>query len=229
MDWRRRLATARVRFGTFRTVSPTSRMFGFDRGLPIDRYYIEKFLAQHASDIHGDVLEVADAAYTHKFGGDRVVTSHVLYASPGNATATLVGDLSSGDGLPSDAFDCIILTQTLQFVYDVHAAARHVYRMLKPTGVLLATVPGITQISRYEMDRWGEFWRFTTLSARRLFEDVGPLRIRVDAYGNVLAAIAFLHGLATEELRLDELDAFDPDYELLIAIRAVKAPADATC
>lgn len=228
-QWKRWRAASRVRFGTLRTVAPTSRVFGLDRGLPIDRYYIEKFLAEHAADIQGRVLEVADATYTRRFGGDRVVASDVLYALPGHVTATVVGDLSRGDGLPSDAFDCIILTQTLQFVYDVRAAAQHLYRMLKTGGVLLATVPGISQISRYDMDRWGEFWRFTTLSARRLFEEVSPTDVRVEAHGNVLAATAFLHGLATDELRLDELDAFDPDYELLIAIRVVKTRTATGC
>jgi SAM-dependent methyltransferase len=141
----------------------------------------------------------------------------------------LVGDLSSGEGLPAEAFDCIILTQTLHVVFDVRPAVRQVYRMLKPGGVLLATVPGISQISRYDMDRWGDFWRLTTLSARRLFEEVGAETVDVEANGNVLAAIAFLHGLATEELRRDELDACDPDYELLISVRVVKAHTGAPC
>jgi SAM-dependent methyltransferase len=228
-QWKRWRAASSVRFGTLRTVSPISRVFGIDRGLPIDRYYIERFLAQHAPDIRGRVLEVADNTYTRRFGGGQVMISDVLFATSGNAKATMVGDLSRGDGLPSDAFDCIILTQTLQFVYDVRAAVRQLYRMLKPDGVLLATVPGISQISRYDMDRWGEFWRFTSLSARRLFEEVSPMGVHVEAHGNVLAAIAFLHGLATEELQADELNAVDPDYELLIAIRAVKTQTGKAC
>jgi len=103
------------------------------------------------------------------------------------------------------------------------AALKTLYRILKPGGVLLATFPGISQISRHDMDRWGDYWRFTTLSARRLLEKVFPAaNVRVEAYGNVLAAIAFLHGLATQELRQEELDYGDPDYEVLIAVRAVK-------
>jgi SAM-dependent methyltransferase len=228
-QWKRWHAASSVRFGTLRTVTPTSRVFGFDRGLPIDRYYIERFLAQHSPDIQGRVLEVADNTYTRQFGGSRVVVSDVLFATAGHPQATIVGDLSRGDGLPSDAFDCIILTQTLQFLYDVRASAQHLYRMLKPGGVLLATVPGISQISRYDMDRWGEFWRFTSMSARRLFEEVAPMDIRVETHGNVLAAVAFLHGLATEELREDELNAVDPDYELLIAIRVEKPQVSKAC
>jgi hypothetical protein len=39
----------------------------------------------------------------------------------------------------------------------------------------------------------------------------------------VLGAVAFLHGVASNELRRDELEPRDPDYEELIAARVVKA------
>jgi SAM-dependent methyltransferase len=214
-----------VRFGNLRRVTPVSRVFGFDRGHCIDRYYIENFLGQHAEDIHGRVLEVADNSYTKRFGGDRVTTSDVLYLREGNPKATVVGDLSGENSIPSETFNCIIFTQTLQFIYNFQAAISSLHRVLKPGGVLLATFPGISQISRYDMERWGDYWRFTTASARRLFEEAfSPANVRVASYGNVLAANAFLHGLVEEDLRRTELDVHDPDYELLITVRAVKSP-----
>jgi SAM-dependent methyltransferase len=212
-----------VRFGSLRRLQPISRVFGFDRGLCIDRYYIENFLSRYAEDIRGHVLEIGEDTYTRRFGGDRVARSDVLHVQEGNPKATVVADLTCADSIPSDTLDCIIFTQTLQFIYDVRAAIRHLYRILKPGGVLLATLPGISQISRYDMDRWGDYWRFTTLSARRLFEEIFPPgSVTVRAYGNVLAAVAFLHGLSAEELRREELDYHDPDYELIITVRTVK-------
>lgn len=218
-----KLTRTRARHGALFAVEPIRRNFGSGAGKCVDRYYIEGFLARHVSDIRGEVLEVGSDIYTVRFGGDVVAHSHVLHAVPGNPRATIVGDLTRGDGLPSDYFDCIVLTQTLQFIDDVAAALSTLYRMLKPGGVLLATVPGISQISRYDMDRWGEHWRFTSLSARALFDRVFPDEmVEVEAYGNVLAAVAFLHGLVTDELEQGELDHLDRDYELLITIRAVK-------
>jgi SAM-dependent methyltransferase len=225
MRWR----TGAVRFGSLRRLTPISKTFGFDRGLPIDRYYIESFLRANLADIRGRTLEVADNAYTCRFGAGRVVRSDVLHAESGNPAATIVADLSRGEGLPSEAFDCIILTQTLQMIYDLRTSLRLLCEALKPGGVLLATVPGISQISRFDMDRWGDYWRFTTLSARRLFEDAGPMDVTVKAYGNVLVAVAFLHGLAAEELREDELNSPDHDYQLLIAVRAVKRGSSEAC
>lgn len=212
-----------VRFGSLWRLKPISRLFGFDRGLCIDRYYIEQFLSVHLSDIQGRTLEVGEDTYTREFGGDRVKGSDVLHVVEGNPKATIVADLACGDSIPSDTFDCVIFTQTLQHIYDVRAAIRTLHRILKPGGVSLVTVPGISQISRYDMDRWGDYWRFTTLSARRLFEEAFPVTsVTVKAYGNVFAAIAFLHGLVTEDLRQEELDYPDPDYEVLITVRAVK-------
>lgn len=224
--WRRlklEIPVGGVNFGDLRRPAPVSRVFGLDRGTPVDRYYIEQFLRSHASEIQRRVLEVGDNFYTRKFGGRRVTRSDILHVTGGNPKATIVADLTRSDDIPADAFDCVILTQTLQFIYDVKAAIRTLYRILKPGGVLLSTVPGISQISRYDMDRWGEYWRFTTLSVRRLFTEVfPPENVRVNAHGNVTAAIAFLHGLAAEELFPEELSHNDPDYELLITLRAVK-------
>ena len=212
-----------VRFGNLRRVTPVSRVFGCDRGVCIDRYYIEQYLARHAADIRGRVLEIADNSYTKRFGGDRVVKSDVLHLQEGNSKATLVGDLAGENSIPSDNFDCIIFTQTLQFIYDFHAAIFTLRRILRPGGVLLATFPGISQISRYDMARWGDYWRFTTVSAQKIFEEVfAPDCVSVESYGNVLAANAFLHGLAEEELRTNEIEFRDPDYQLLITVRAVK-------
>jgi hypothetical protein len=212
-----------VRWGNLRRTKPVSALFGFDRGQPIDRYYIEAFLQNHRSDIHGMVLEIGDPEYTIKFGCDRVTRANVLHAVPGNSQATLVGNLETGQGLPSEAYDCMILTQTFPFIYNVQAAITTCYTCLKPNGVLLATFPGISQISRYDMDRWGDYWRLTDNSARRLFGDVfGEKNMVVEVYGNVLTACAFLLGLAATELKPEELDTRDPNYQVTITVRAQK-------
>jgi SAM-dependent methyltransferase len=212
-----------VELGRLDRIEPVSTQFGFDRGQPIDRYYIENFLTYNKNYIRGRVLEVGDNTYTKRFGSYKVEQSDILHAIDGNPSATIVADIARADNIPSDTFDCIILTQTLQFVYDLSAAVNHLYRILKPNGVLLVTVPGISQISRYDMDRWGDYWRFTALSAQSLFEKrFLPENIEVKTYGNVLAATAFLYGLAVKELKPEQLDYHDPDYQMLITVRVVK-------
>jgi len=119
--------------------------------------------------------------------------------------------------------DCFIVTQTLNFIYDVKSAVKGIFHMLKDGGIVLATVAGISQISRYDMDRWGDYWRFTDLSAKRLFEEVfGEGNVEVETYGSVLSSIAFLHGISAEELTKEELFYKDIDYQITIAIKARK-------
>jgi SAM-dependent methyltransferase len=199
-----------------------SRQFGYGRGQPVDRYYIENFLARHARDIQGRVLEIGDDNYTRRFGGGRVTIRDVLHVKEGNTRATIVGDLTCADHILSDTFDCFIVTQTLHLIYDVQAAVQTIYRILKPGGVVLATFPGISQIGD---DQWSDswYWSFTGLSTRRLFEEVfPPANVEVETYGNVLAATAFLQGLAVEELHQKEVDYHDDKYQVLIAVRAIK-------
>jgi SAM-dependent methyltransferase len=214
-------------FGSLRRVVPVSRVFGFDRGQPIDRYYIDGFLRQHAGDIHGRVLEVGESTYTRRFGSDRVTAIDVLHVAEGNPEATIIADLSAGEQLPSAAFDCIVLVQTLHLIFDVAAAIRTVHRILKPGGVVLATFPGLSQRSADEWDdSW--YWGFTALSARRLFGEVFPANgLTIATHGNVLATTAFLYGLASAELSAAELDYVDDRYETLITVRVVKAETGA--
>lgn len=217
-----RPGVGRIRFGSLRRLTPISTEWGFDRGLPIDRFYIEAFLSRHARYIRGRVLEVGDSAYTRRFGGDRVAQSDVLNLEENIPGTTIVGDLTYAPQIPSDAFDCVILTQTLQYIYDVRAAVRTLFRILRRGGVLLATLPAITQT--YDR-KWGEHWcwNFTVTSARRLCEEVFPAtNVHIEAFGNALAAVCILEGIASEELRPEELDYRYQGYEVTIAVRAVK-------
>ena len=227
-----------VRFGNLRRLTPLSRQYGFDRGQPVDRYFIEDFLRRHGTAagyasgvIRGRVLEIGDDLYTRRFGyttdgATGITAGEVLNPTPESPKVTIVGDLLTGAGLEDDAFDCIICTQTLHVLPEPAAAVATLQRILAPGGVALVTVAGITQACRPDRDLWGDYWRFTTLSARRLFEQHFHAEdVHVEAYGNVLTAASMLYGLAAEELRRSELDARDPDYEVLIAIRAQKPAA----
>jgi len=216
-----------VRFGSLRRLKPISRDWGDDRGGPIDRYYITSFLDRHREDVHGRVLEIAEDVYATWFGDDRVTKIDILEFRKGeHPRATFIGDLADAPQLPSDTFDCVILTQTLQLIYDLRAAVGTVHRILRPGGVVLVTVPGITPINRQDSESWGDSWcwSFTVLSTRKLFEEHFPAdAIEVESFGNVLTASSFLYGLGRGELTRHELDYRDADYEMLIALRATKA------
>ncbi len=207
----------------WRRLQPVS-LDGWSRGEPVDRWYISEFLRLHSDEIHGRVLEVADNFYTTQFGRD-VERSDVLHAVAGNPSATIVGNLATGENIPIRAFDCIILTQVLPFIYDIRGAISHTHDALKPGGVVLVSLPGIAHISRYDMDRWGDFWRFTNMSADRLFREVFR-DVKISTYGNVLTAAAQLHYLASSDVSREELSYRDPDYQVIITVRARRSLDD---
>jgi len=211
-----------VNWHNLRRLEPISKVFGFDRGTPIDRVYIEHFLKLNKQYIQGVVCEITEDTYSKKFGSN-IKAYEVLHYTNDNPKATIVGDLTNISTLPQNKIDCFILTQTLNFIYDFKSAIKGVHYMLKKYGVVLATVPGISQISRYDMDKWGDYWRFTDLSIKKVFEEVfGEGNVEVGSYGNVLAAIAFLHGISAEELTQEEIFYKDKDYQIIITIKATK-------
>lgn len=214
-----------VSFGDLRRVTPVSASFGMERGRPIDRYYIEAFLEANAADIKGRTLELGDPFYIEKYGAGRVTQAEILHYVEGNPLATIVADLTHAPHVESDSFDCIIFTQTLQMIWDMNAALATLHRILKPGGVLLLTTSGISKIGRrLGRDDWGEYWRLTAPAVERLAAEIfRGSECNITTYGNVLAASAYLQGLALEELEPAELDYVDPDFEVIVAARIRKA------
>ena len=224
--WGRSIRRARrpAFFGSLRGTAPLSNEWGFDRGTPVDRYYIEQFLGASSADIAGRVVEIKSAAYTERFGRG-VTRADVLDIDATNTCATIIADLTSADMMPVSAFDCFLLTQTLQLIFDTRAAIALAHRALRPGGVLLATVPVVSRV----VPRYGlatDYWRFTEASCERLFSEVfGAGHVTVRTYGNVFAGVAFLEGVACEELPRHKLDVHDPYFPILVSVRAVKQGA----
>lgn len=212
----------KINWGSLKCLSPVSQIFGLDRGQPIDRYYIERFLDQNRSDIRGNILEFGDATYAAKFCSTDAHID-VIHPVSGNPNATIVGDIVQAKTLPQNFFDCIIATQTFQFIYEIQESIKNIYNSLAPNGVLLATVSGISQISRYDMDRWGDYWRLTPAAAKKLFGGIfEDSNVSISMHGNALVATAFIQGVAVHELTIKELDHIDENYPVIITIRALK-------
>jgi glycosyltransferase involved in cell wall biosynthesis len=209
----------KIDFGSLASTLPVSMDFGWDRGTPVDRYYVERFLQDHSTDIQGRVLEIGDDSYSRRFGSG-ITHQDVLHINSKNPKVTITGDITTPGVLPEGVFDCIICTQTLQLIYELNKAVEQLHAALKPGGVLLLTVPGISQIDRHE---WGTnwCWSFSASSVHRLFERVferGDLQL--SSHGNVFAAICFLTGAVLEDLDTKKLDVQDPAYSVIITLRA---------
>jgi SAM-dependent methyltransferase len=212
-----------VVWGNVRRRRPFSDYWGFDRGLPVDRFYIESFLARFATDVRGRVLEVRDRRYTQRFGEARVTASDVVDIDAENQDATIFADLAAPGSLPERRFDCIIVTHTLQYVDEPAAALGNLWAAAVPGGTILLTVPCLQRIDpdAPAVDRW----RFTPTGLEHLVRGEGAGGdLDVAGYGNLLSSTAFLLGLSADELRPNELEHNDPDFPLVACAR-VRRPA----
>jgi SAM-dependent methyltransferase len=229
-QWFRRRTVYRIRprhrWGGLRRTSPLHDGWGRDGW--IDRIYIDEFIARHAADIRGDVLEVKNPRYATTFGQDGL-RCHILDIEPTNSQATLIADLSQPDSLPPERFDCLILTQTLQLVRDPRVATLNAFRALRPGGVLLVSTPCASKIDSGSLagSLYDDLWRFTPAGlGHLLYEVFPPAGVHVEGFGNVLTIVAFLMGLGANELDESELEVNDPNLPLVACARAQRPVAD---
>jgi SAM-dependent methyltransferase len=205
-------------WGNLRRTEPFSDQFGFDRGTPIDRFYLERFLDQERAAIRGQVLEIQVSGYAKTFGRDlsRIDT---LDISP-QFSPTYHCDLAdAGSVVPSDAYDCFLLPNTLQHLARIEEALVQALRIVKPGGVILASAAGLLRLTEADED----FWRLSAAGWRQMAARAWPgCAIDVRAHGNCLAAVAGLYGLAVEELTRDELEFEDERFPVLTTIKCVK-------
>ncbi len=200
-------------------VQPRSYLWGFDRGLPIHRYYVEQFLKEFSVDIRGSCLEFQEDSYASRFGGGRVSRLDVLHKDPGNPRATIIADLTHANAIPGGCFDCIICTHVLHVIYDLDKALSELHRILKPAGVLLVALPGLSMCD----PKWHELWRFTPEGLRlKLADTFGDENVIIKAYGNSLTAAGEVRGLIANEFTERELNSHDPRFAVEVCARAVK-------
>ncbi|MDR1413127.1 MAG: class I SAM-dependent methyltransferase [Actinomycetes bacterium] len=225
-----RLRRRLPRFGSFRSPEPVNPDFGWAAGTPVDRYYLDQFLAAHADAIAGRVLEIGGRDYTLRFGAHEVSTSIVLTHAADEQLRddpdVIRGDLTACPDLADGSVDCVLLPHVLQYLPDVGAALRELARILAPGGTALIAVPCISQISRWDDDRFGDRWRFTSRGLRELLTAAFPPptgSVEVTAYGNAFSALCGLEGIPLEQIDARELKPRVADYEVLVCAAVRKS------
>lgn len=202
-------------------IKSIDQAFGIGRGKAVDRVYIERFIQELKNDIHGRVMEIQDNRYMRRFGEGRIEKEIILHVEGGKNC--LKGNFATGEGLDEGMVDCLICTQTLQYIYDLKNTAKNIYKILKTNGIALVTVPGIKSLSVYHDARWGEYWSFTKRSLYQMFVDVfGKENIEISSYGNVKVTMAYLYGLCAEDLAEEDFRYNDETFPFIVTARLQK-------
>jgi hypothetical protein len=202
------------RWGNLRRTTPFSSTYGFERGQPIDRYYLHKFLASHHDLIAGDVLETQGSSYAERFGHD--LTRADSFDNEPRFQPTYLCDFADcGSIIPDRAYDCLLLPNTLMHFRELDRCLAHALRVVRPGGAILASVAGLLPLTSDAAD----YWRLTPDGWReKLAVAWGGTRLEVAGHGNCLASVGAQLGLALEELTEAELDVQDPRYPVLTTI-----------
>jgi hypothetical protein len=205
------------RWGNLRRVSPLSPNFGFERGTPVDRFYLHRFLETNRARVTGRVLEVQVPSYTRTYGHD-VEVSHTVDINPTFA-ATYTCDLADAPQIPSDYYDCFLLPNTLQHTQDPAGVLRTARRVVKAGGIILASAPMLLPL----IPDGDDYWRFSPAGWRRMLaREWAGCDVAVEGHGNCLSASAAMYGIALEELTDDELKIHDPRYPVLVTMACRK-------
>ncbi|MBI1863724.1 class I SAM-dependent methyltransferase [Candidatus Woesebacteria bacterium] len=204
-----------------KSLKPLSRKFGFDRGTPIDRFWIESFLKENRRQIKGKCLEITDNFYIKKFGLSKVKTRDVLDIDIKNKKANIHGDLRNlKNKIKDNSYDCVILTHVLGAIDEYEKALLEIKRILKPGGVLLLTSSCFSPIY---IQGPKNYWRFTPDGAKHVFGNIfGERKVKVKSYGNVLTGQCFWVGMSQEELSKYELEYNDPEFPCIVGVLARK-------
>lgn len=206
-------------WGNLRRVRPFSNTYGWDRGTPVDRYYVDRFFERHSADITGDVLEIDRNDYTYRFGHDlRAV--HSFDINPESNPTFLCDIAHCEDILPSEAYDCVLLPCTLQHFRELELSLRNALRLVKPGGVILASAAALSRLDEVFLD----YWRFSPEGWRSFLPQVWPdCTIAVEGEGNCLPVIAMNLGLSLEELKPQELNYYDARFPLVTTVYCRKS------
>lgn len=201
-------------WGNLRRTVPFSTEFGFDRGTPIDRYYLREFFDKNREWITGNILEIQMSGFTHEFGHN-IQSAHSVDINPA-VSPTFICDLAdSQDVIPDNSYDCFLLPSTLQHMRDIEGCLRHALRIIKPGGVILASAAGFIPL----IPDGPDYWRLSAAGWTQIVARVWPeCEVRIESHGNCLAATAALYGLALEELSPTELDIVDARYPVLTTL-----------
>ncbi|MBK1987560.1 class I SAM-dependent methyltransferase [Sphaerospermopsis aphanizomenoides BCCUSP55] len=210
------VATHSLNWGDLKKTVPICQAFGLTRGKPVDRYYLNKFIAEIYPQITGNILEIGGIPKDKDFYQVNPGSSYQIMNLEPGLGIDIVGDAHDVSMIQPESFDSIITFNVLEHCYAPWQVVENIYTWLKPGGKCFAMVPSAVRLHATPMDYWRPLpdafaWMFRNFSQKKLY-----------VYGNPISVIASYHGIATEELTTEELDAFHPDYPVATCIVAQK-------
>lgn len=205
-----------IDWGDLRRKFPLCNLFGFTRGVPIDRYYLEKFISEIRLEVVGTVLEVGGVLVNRELYQFSNATEYLTLDVEARPGISKVGDIHNPATIEFESLDTVVIFNVLEHCYDPWLAVKNIYSWLKVGGKCFCMVPNSQKIHDIPAD----YWRILPDGMKQIFQDFPQQKLYV--YGNPMSVIANFLGISAGELSPKELDDFHPDYPSITCIVVTK-------
>lgn len=206
-----------IEYSDFKRYAPLCHDYGYSRGTPIDRYYLEQFIREIRSYVVGYTLEIGGSRENQYLYGFTNAMSYKTMDMHQKPEVDITGDIHDPNSLGSNSFDSIILFNVLEHCEKPWIVVENIYNWLTKRGSVFCMVPNSQRIHRDPKD----YWRILPDGMRSLFAKF-PIK-QLYLYGNPITTIATMMGVAAEELSSEELNSFNSEYLVATCIYACKA------
>jgi SAM-dependent methyltransferase len=206
----------KVNWGSLGAYVPISTGFGFERGTPIDRYYLNRFIEEVRSQVRGVVIEIGGSLNNrtvYNFVNAREYHAMDLIQRP---DVDIVGNAEDPAAFPASSIDSVIAFNVLEHCREPWVVIDNALLWLKPGGALFCMVPNAQRIHKMP----GDYWRPLPQAVSWMLRRFSTHQLRV--YGNPIALVASFMGIASEEVPRRDLDFFNPDYPVATCAVAIK-------
>lgn len=165
-----------------------------------DRYFLEKQIKKNARYINGVVLDAGSGGsqrYRSFFKFDKYIKLDINSSHHPDIIGS-VEDIPLGDS----SVDSVLSTQVLEHVKNPEKAAKEFYRVLKPGGYCIVTVPQMNELH----DEPHDYLRFTKYGLKEIFNRAGFKIISIEGRGGFWATGAQMQiRYAIDLFRLNEM------------------------
>jgi SAM-dependent methyltransferase len=142
--------------------------------------------------IHGRLIDLGCGDMPFKaMLASQVSTYDSLDYYPRSKAVTYTADIQNMAVVASDAYDSALCIEVLEHVPDPFKAACEIYRILKPGGTLVLSVPHLSRLH----DEPHDYYRYTRYGVQRLLEQAGFQMLELQRRGGLFTFIG--HQLST--------------------------------
>lgn len=209
-------AVGEIDWGQLRRLTPICPDFGISRGTPIDRHYLNQFIAEIRDLVQGDTVEIGgNDGNKDVYGFTRTSGYRGLdiTEAPG---VSLVGDAADPGIIPANSLDSVIAFNVLEHTARPWQVVDNMRHWLRKGGRAYCMVPSAQRLHGAPED----YWRPLPAALREMFGAWSEQTVY--QYGNPLSVVASLMGVAAEELDAPELSTYHPGYPVASCVVARK-------